>query len=79
MFRARRPDRRAPEAAATCTSAREVAAQLGAARSPASPGRARLDAQNRNWFAAVQIEKRMMFIILTLIIAVAAFNLVSRW
>ncbi len=33
--------------------------------------------QNRNWFTAVQVEKRMMFIILTLIIAVAAFNLVS--
>ena len=33
--------------------------------------------QNRNWFAAVQTEKRMMFLILTLIIAVAAFNLVS--
>ena len=32
---------------------------------------------NRNWFEAVQIEKRLMFIILTLIIAVAAFNLVS--
>jgi lipoprotein-releasing system permease protein len=32
---------------------------------------------NRNWFAAVQTEKKMMFIILTLIIAVAAFNLVS--
>ena len=33
--------------------------------------------QNRSWFAAVQVEKRMMFIILTLIVAVAAFNLVS--
>jgi lipoprotein-releasing system permease protein len=33
--------------------------------------------QNSNWFAAVKTEKRMMFIILTLIIAVAAFNLVS--
>ena len=33
--------------------------------------------QNRNWFSAVQLEKRMMFIILALIIAVAAFNLVS--
>jgi lipoprotein-releasing system permease protein len=33
--------------------------------------------QNRNYFAAVKTEKRMMFIILTLIIAVAAFNLVS--
>ena len=33
--------------------------------------------QNANWFAAVQTEKKMMFIILTLIIAVAAFNLVS--
>jgi lipoprotein-releasing system permease protein len=33
--------------------------------------------QNKNWFAAVKTEKRMMFIILALIIAVAAFNLVS--
>ena len=33
--------------------------------------------QNRNYFSAVKTEKRMMFIILTLIIAVAAFNLVS--
>jgi lipoprotein-releasing system permease protein len=33
--------------------------------------------QNSIWFAAVQSQKKMMFIILTLIIAVAAFNLVS--
>ena len=33
--------------------------------------------QNATYFRAVQIEKRMMFIILALIIAVAAFNLVS--
>jgi lipoprotein-releasing system permease protein len=33
--------------------------------------------ENAIYFRAVQIEKRMMFIILTLIIAVAAFNLVS--
>lgn len=33
--------------------------------------------QNRSYFDAVQMEKRMMFIILLLIIAVAAFNLVS--
>jgi lipoprotein-releasing system permease protein len=33
--------------------------------------------ENRTWWAAVQTEKRMMFIILTLIVAVAAFNLVS--
>jgi lipoprotein-releasing system permease protein len=32
---------------------------------------------NQVWFAAVQIEKRMMFVILALIVAVAAFNLVS--
>ncbi len=32
---------------------------------------------HRNWFDAVQVEKRMMGIILTLIVAVAAFNLVS--
>jgi lipoprotein-releasing system permease protein len=32
---------------------------------------------NPTWFAAVQVEKRMMAIILTLIVAVAAFNLVS--
>ena len=33
--------------------------------------------QNASFFKAVQLEKRMMFIILTLIVAVAAFNLVS--
>ena len=33
--------------------------------------------QNKTWYAAVQLEKRMMFIILTVIVAVAAFNLVS--
>jgi lipoprotein-releasing system permease protein len=32
---------------------------------------------NANWYDAVLLEKRMMFIILTLIVAVAAFNLVS--
>ncbi|MEO5687935.1 MAG: lipoprotein-releasing ABC transporter permease subunit [Burkholderiaceae bacterium] len=32
---------------------------------------------NAAWYDAVQIEKTMMFIILTLIVAVAAFNLVS--
>ena len=32
---------------------------------------------NRNWFASVQIQKRLLSIILTLIVAVAAFNLVS--
>jgi lipoprotein-releasing system permease protein len=33
--------------------------------------------QNANFFRAVEIEKRMMFLILTLIVAVAAFNIVS--
>lgn len=33
--------------------------------------------QNRTWFAAVQSQKNIMFLILALIIAVAAFNLVS--
>ncbi len=33
--------------------------------------------QHQNYFAAVEMEKKMMFIILTLIVAVAAFNLVS--
>ncbi len=47
-------------------------------------GRFSVDAEIRDWtmshsnfFRAVQIEKRVMFIILTLIIAVAAFNIVS--
>jgi len=56
--------------------AREVAAQLE--RSLTGPVVVRdWTRQNRTWFAAVQLEKRMMFIILTLIVAVAAFNLVS--
>ena len=50
----------------------ELANSLGP-RSSCATGRS----TNRNWFAAVQVEKRLMFIILTLIIAVAAFNLVS--
>ncbi|MGJ7546574.1 lipoprotein-releasing ABC transporter permease subunit [Variovorax sp. LT1R16] len=56
--------------------AREVADQLAATL----PGTFLIrdwTRQNKTWFAAVQVEKRMMFIILTLIVAVAAFNLVS--
>ena len=56
--------------------ARVVAAELA---DKLGPGIAVRDwtRTNRNWFDAVQVEKRMMFIILTLIVAVAAFNLVS--
>ncbi len=56
--------------------AREVAAQLAGTLSDHLLIRDWTQ-QNRTWFAAVQLEKRMMFIILTLIVAVAAFNLVS--
>ncbi|MCG2591955.1 lipoprotein-releasing ABC transporter permease subunit [Ramlibacter sp. XY19] len=56
--------------------AREVAAQLGTQLTGEFLVRD-WTRQNRTWFAAVQLEKRMMFIILTLIVAVAAFNLVS--
>ncbi len=56
--------------------AREVAAELQAALGP-SVNVTDWTRTNRNWFAAVQLEKRLMFIILTLIVAVAAFNLVS--
>ena len=56
--------------------AREVAAQLAGTLSGDVLIRD-WTRQNRTWFAAVQLEKRMMFIILTLIVAVAAFNLVS--
>jgi lipoprotein-releasing system permease protein len=56
--------------------AREVAAQLGAQLGPTVSVRD-WTRSNKNWFDAVQIEKRLMFIILTLIVAVAAFNLVS--
>ena len=53
-----------------------VAAELAASLGPSVRVRD-WTRTNRNWFAAVQIEKRLMFIILTLIVAVAAFNLVS--
>jgi len=56
--------------------AREVAAQLSRSLGPEVIVRD-WTRTNRNWFDAVQIEKRLMFIILTLIVAVAAFNLVS--
>src|SRR3569623_648155 len=54
----------------------EVAAELSQSL-PGHPVVNDWTRQNRTWFAAVQVEKRMMFIILTLIVAVAAFNLVS--
>jgi len=57
-------------------AAREVAVELAASLPPGLVVRD-WTRQNRTWFAAVQLEKRMMFIILTLIVAVAAFNLVS--
>ena len=56
--------------------ARRVAAELAAELGPGVIVRD-WTRTNRNWFDAVQIEKRLMFIILTLIVAVAAFNLVS--
>ncbi len=56
--------------------ARSVAAELTPLLGPAVLVRDWTRA-NRLWFDAVQVEKRMMFIILTLIVAVAAFNLVS--
>jgi lipoprotein-releasing system permease protein len=56
--------------------ARAVAAQLAGTLPPGLLVRD-WTRTNRNWFDAVQIEKRLMFIILTLIVAVAAFNLVS--
>ncbi len=56
--------------------AREVAAQLGGLLGPTVSVRD-WTRSNKNWFDAVEIEKRLMFIILTLIVAVAAFNLVS--
>jgi lipoprotein-releasing system permease protein len=56
--------------------AREVAAQLASSMGPGIIVRD-WTRTNKNWFDAVQIEKRLMFIILTLIVAVAAFNLVS--
>ncbi len=33
--------------------------------------------QNKTWFSAVQTEKRMMFLILSILVAVASFNLLS--
>jgi lipoprotein-releasing system permease protein len=54
------------------TAARALQAALGPAYSVRDWTRT-----NSNWFSAVELEKRLMFIILTLIVAVAAFNLVS--
>lgn len=54
----------------------EVALQLSASL-PSDVFAADWSRNNRTWFAAVQTEKRMMFLILALIVAVAAFNLLS--
>lgn len=52
--------------------ARELAASLPAGLQISDWSR-----KNSTWFAAVQTEKRMMFLILGLVVAVAAFNLLS--
>jgi lipoprotein-releasing system permease protein len=57
-------------------AARDIAARIERAM-PDSVSVRDWTRTNRNWFDAVQLEKRLMFIILTLIVAVAAFNLVS--
>ena len=56
--------------------ARSAGAELQAAFGPAFTVRDWTHT-HRGWFDAVQVEKRMMFIILALIVAVAAFNLVA--
>lgn len=56
--------------------AREVSHQLEAQLGPEVEVRD-WTRTNQQWFSAVQIEKRLMSIILTLIVAVASFNLVS--
>jgi lipoprotein-releasing system permease protein len=56
--------------------ARQVAANLNAALSP-EVWASDWTRSHANFFRAVEIEKRVMFIILTLIVAVAAFNIVS--
>jgi len=56
--------------------ARSVSARLNAALSPAVWA-SDWTRSHANFFRAVEIEKRVMFIILTLIVAVAAFNIVS--
>ncbi len=57
-------------------NAPEVATQLTNALPPGVVARD-WTMDNRTWFAAVKTEKRMMFLILVLIVAVAAFNLLS--
>jgi len=57
-------------------AAREVARELTAKLSPEVYA-SDWTRSHANFFRAVEIEKRVMFIILTLIVAVAAFNIVS--
>jgi lipoprotein-releasing system permease protein len=58
----------------------QQARQAGAALAQALPAELRVrdwTRVNRHWYDAVQVEKRLMTLILALIVAVAAFNLVS--
>jgi len=57
-------------------AARAVARELGASLAP-DVYASDWTRSHANFFRAVEIEKRVMFIILTLIVAVAAFNIVS--
>ena len=77
FFRVEGPDRRAAAPARRARGARGGRASCRRSLGPSVIVRD-WTRTNRNWFDAVQIEKRLMFIILTLIVAVAAFNLVSH-
>jgi len=70
---------RSPASAPSCaTSTFAPRIATGAAEHIAArPVRNDWTHQNSNYFRAVQMEKKMMFIILSLIVAVAAFNIVS--
>lgn len=61
---------------ADAQAAPEVAARLRAQLGPGA-GVSDWTRTNRQWFESVQIQKRMIGLILTLIVAVAAFNLMS--
>lgn len=68
---------RAPEVTRALARPGALPMDLGAGSKPLPYMLSDWTQQNKTWFSAVKLEKRMMFVILALIIAVAAFNLVS--
>jgi lipoprotein-releasing system permease protein len=66
-----------PQCSRICTRRRKWCAPPPSMAAGQDPGPGRLDREHANFFRSIQITKKILFIMLSLMVAVAAFNIVS--